>query len=122
VALPQRLTLRGGFLYETPAVPRGYEYIDVMSFHRLGPSLGFSLEAWGFDLSAAYTYIFQVPVVVTEAQSRVYQQVPGSSCQAPYTNPDICNEHYFGLPSAPVNAGTYLSDYHFLNLGLQYHF
>jgi hypothetical protein len=93
-----------------------------MSFHRFGPSTGFTLSFVGFDLSAAYTYVFQMPVTVTEAQSRVSQQVPASQCAAPYTDPATCNSHYLGRPAAPANAGTYLSDYHFLNLGLQYHF
>ncbi len=121
-ALPEWLSLRGGFLFETGATPKGYEYIDVLSFLRFGPSAGFTVHHWGFDLSAAYTWIFQMPSVVTEDQSRVYQQMPGSLCTAPYTDTQNCNVHYLGQPAAAANAGTWLSDYHFVSVGLGYGF
>jgi len=116
------LTLRAGFFYESPAVPKEYTYIDILSFHRFGPSVGFSIEFHGFDFSAAYTYVFQMPVVVTEEESQIFQQMPGSPCQPPYTDTNVCSEYYLGRPAAPANAGTYLSDYHFLSVGLAYGF
>ncbi len=120
--LPDWLSLRGGFMFETGATPKGYEYIDVLSFLRFGPSAGFTLRHWGFDLSAAYTWIFQMPSVVTEEESRVYQQMPGSLCKAPYTDIQNCSPHYLGQPAAAANAGTWLSDYHFVSVGLGYAF
>ena len=116
--IPDHLTLRGGFFYESPAVDPEYAYIDIYSSHRLGPAAGFTVALAGFELSAAYTYVFQMPVTVTEEDSKVYQQVPGSPCVAPYTDVNNCSEHYYGQPAAPANAGTYLSDYHMLNVGL----
>ena len=116
------LTLRAGFHYETPAVPTEYTFADILSFHRFGPSVGFSLDLFGFALSAAYTYVFQMPVVVTEEESKIPQQIPGSPCKPPYTDKNGCSEHYLGMPGAPANAGTYLSDYHFLSVGLAYTF
>ena len=41
---------------------------------------------------------------------RVYQQVPASACQPPYTDPNTCNEHYLGQPAPVVNAGTLQRD------------
>lgn len=120
---PGRFAARAGMFYESAAVPDAYAYVDVMSFHRLGTAVGFTLAiVKGLDLSAAYTYVFQMPVVVTEEESRIYQQVPGSPCKSPYTDPDACSEHYYGKPSAHANAGTYLSRYHFLSVGLSYRF
>lgn len=118
-AVPDVLWLRAGFFYESPAISHGYEYLDVFSFHRFSPSTGLTVRFWKFDLSLAYSYIYQLPVVVTEEESRIFQQVPGSGCEAPYTNPVFCNEHYLGKPSAPANAGTYLVDYHILQAGLE---
>ena len=120
--LEDHLWLRGGFFYETPAVPDGYEYVDAFSFHRFGPGGGLTFRLYGADLSLAYTYIFQEARAVTEEDSRVYQQAPGSPCKAPYTDRNLCNEHYLGRPAAPANAGTYKVDYHLLNAGLSLKF
>jgi long-chain fatty acid transport protein len=120
--VPDHLTLRAGFFYESAASDPAYTYIDLLAFHRFGPSAGFSFDWAGFDLSAAYTYVFQMPVVVSESESRQYQQAPGSPCKPPYTDPNMCNSHYFGMPAAPSNAGVYLSDYHLLSVGVQYRF
>jgi long-subunit fatty acid transport protein len=118
-AVPDVLWLRAGFFYESPSVRHGYEYPDAFSFHRFSPSAGFTVRFWKLDLSLAYSYIYQLPSVVTEEESRVYQQVPGSACAAPYTDTTTCNKHYLGKPSAPANAGTWLSEYHILQAGIE---
>jgi len=120
--VPDWLTLRAGFFYETGAEPKGYAYLDVMSLERISPSAGFTLAHWGFELSAAYTYVWQKPMVVTEEESRVYQQMPAGQCKAPYTNPNLCHPEYIGKPAAPANAGTYISDYHIITFALSYGF
>ncbi|MBM4371866.1 MAG: outer membrane protein transport protein [Deltaproteobacteria bacterium] len=117
--VPDILTLRAGFSYESPSVRRGYEYLDAFSFHRFSPSAGLTVSFWKVDLSLAYSYIYQPPVVVTEGQSRVYQQMPGSPCKAPYTDTDVCNERYLGQPAAAANAGTWIVDYHMIQAGLE---
>jgi len=116
--VPGWLALRAGFAYETPAIPKGYEFLDSFSYHRLAPSAGFTLSLWKFHLSAAYTYVWQNVAVLAEEDAKVYQQVPGSPCQAPYTNQILCSEHYLGQPSAAVNAGTYKAIFHLLNASL----
>ncbi|MFH1533163.1 MAG: outer membrane protein transport protein [Pseudomonadota bacterium] len=118
-AVPEVLWLRAGFFYESPSVRHGFEYPDAFSFHRFSPSAGLTVRFWKFDLSVAYSYIYQLPSVVTEGESRVYQQVPGSPCTAPYTDPALCSEHYLGKPSAPANAGTWLTEYHIVQTGLE---
>jgi long-subunit fatty acid transport protein len=118
-AVPERLWLRAGFFYESPSVRHGYEYMDAFSFHRFSPSAGLTVRVWKIDLSVAYSYVYQLPSVVTEGQSRVYQQVPGSPCVAPYTDPTNCNDHYLGKPAAPANAGTWLTEFHIVQAGLE---
>jgi len=120
--VPDLLTVRGGFWYETPAVDDAYAYLDALSFERWGPSAGLTLSLWGFEASAAYSYIFQEVVVVSEDDAAIFQQVPGSPCPAPYTDPALCHAEYLGKPSAPANAGTYRASYHVLNLSLSYGF
>jgi hypothetical protein len=112
------LWLRAGFFYETPTVKPGYEYMDAFAFERFAPSAGLSLKLFGTELAVAYTWVHQVPRVVNEEDSKVFQQVPGSLCQAPYTDVDSCNEAYLGKPSAPANAGTYTADFHLVNASL----
>jgi long-chain fatty acid transport protein len=118
--IPGRLWLRAGGFYESPAVRPAYAYLDALSFHRLSPSAGLTLRVLGADLSVAYNWVFQTPAVVTEEEARVYQQVPGSLCQPPYMDKDVCEEHYLGKPSAPANAGTYLSTFHAVNASLSF--
>lgn len=120
--VPTHFTLRGGFYYETGATPDAYAYIDTAPGARLGPSAGFSLSWYGFDLSASYSYLFSMPVTVTESESRSYQQVPGSPCKAPYTDTFSCNANYLGKPSAPANAGNYFASYHMISVSLMYKF
>jgi len=120
--LPGWLTLRAGGVYESPASPEGYSYVDFFSGHRLGASGGFTVSLWGLDLSASYTYVFQLPVTVSESESKISQQVPGSACPAPYTDESLCNAHYLGREAAPANAGTYISDYHLVSLSVAYTF
>ncbi len=120
--IPHWLTLRAGFFYESPAVRKGYAFLDAFSFHRFGPSGGFSLHLGKVDFAMAYTWLAQNVLVVSEAESKVYQQMPGSPCQPPYTNTSLCNEHYLGQPSASANAGTYQANYHLMNASLSVSF
>jgi long-subunit fatty acid transport protein len=120
--LPGHVTLRGGFYYETNATPDAYAYIDILPGQRMGPSAGFSLDWFGMDLSASYSYIFALPVTVTESQSAVFQQTPGSPCKPPYTDTNNCSSYYVGKPSAPANAGVYVSSYHLVSVALGYKF
>jgi long-chain fatty acid transport protein len=120
--LPGLLTLRGGFTWESSAAPDAYAYIDVFPGQRFGPSAGFSVGRWGVTLSASYSYVFTMPVVVTEGESQVFQQTPGSPCKEPYTDPTTCSQYYYGRPSATANAGVYLSHYHLVSVSLGYRF
>ena len=120
--IDQVLTLRAGLFFETAGVDPAYAYLDAMSFTRWSPSLGLTFRMAGFDVSAAYAYVIQDVTVVSEDEAKIYQQVPGSPCQEPYSDPDRCHEKYLGQPSAVANAGTYIANYHLFNLGVSYRF
>jgi long-chain fatty acid transport protein len=120
--IPNWFSLRAGGFWESPTAKPAYSHIDFFSGHRFGATAGFSVTFYGVDISASYAWIFQMPVVVNEADSKVSQQVPGSPCAAPYTSQTLCDSHYEGRAAAPANAGTYLSDYHFISVAVRYAF
>lgn len=110
--LPRKLTLRGGAFYVSSVSTLGYSNIDFPTGPRLGGALGASVHLGGGELALAYQLRYQPPYTVTESQGRVYQQVPGSACLAPYDDPDNCNPHQNGRPGPVVNAGTYQATSH----------
>jgi long-chain fatty acid transport protein len=120
--LPGRLTLRAGAFYLTPVAPLAYTSLDFTTAARRGGSLGASLLVGRFELSVAYQVRLQPRVHVAEADGRVYQQVPGSACTAPYTDTENCNSHTLGAPGPVVNAGTYQATSHLVLLDLIYRF
>jgi long-subunit fatty acid transport protein len=120
--IPRILWLRGGLFYESPAIRPEYAYVDFFSYHRFGGALGFSYKIGRFDLSMSYTMVLQNVMVVGEDQGQIYQQTPGSPCEEPYTDTELCNERYLGQPGAVANAGTYRAYFHLLNLGVRYVF
>ena len=61
-------------------------------------------------------------VSVTEPNARVYQQVPASACQPPYTDTTSCNPNYLGQPSPAINAGSYQATFHHLSLAVLYRY
>ncbi|MCP4606399.1 MAG: hypothetical protein GY847_38810 [Proteobacteria bacterium] len=120
--VPERLILRAGAYYESPAVRRPYLYVDFFSWHQIGGNIGLSLLFYKFEVALAYTYLHQLPVSVSEGDASVYQQTPGSPCKAPYNDPYTCSDHYLGQPSAAANAGTYRANYQFLSAAIIYRF
>jgi long-subunit fatty acid transport protein len=120
--VPGALTVRGGTFYSSALSDPAYTQIDFVSGPLLGGSLGFSVFAGGLEVAAAYEYSHMLPVTLTESESRVYQQTPGSTCQAPYTDTTKCNAHYLGIPAPAVNAGTYNANSHVAALDLLYRF
>lgn len=120
--VPGFFALRAGGFYESPSADPAYSYVDFFSSNRFGASTGFSFQFYGVDISASYTYVYQMPVTVKESESKIYQQAPGSPCKPPYTDRSRCDENYLGKPAAPANAGVYISDYHFISAAASYTF
>jgi hypothetical protein len=120
--IPKGITLRGGLSYISAVADPGYANVDFVGGRQLGSAIGTSVFIGGAELAFAYQYRYQLPVTVTENNSRVFQEAPGSQCRAPYTDPGTCNAHFLGLPAPPVNPGTYRAYSHIASLDLLYRF
>lgn len=120
--IDNRLIIRAGTFYETAASRKNFAYVDFPATHRLGASAGTTLILGRFDVSLSYTYVYEIPFSMSESNGQIYQQVPGSFCEAPYTDNNNCDAHYPEQPSATANSGVYVSSYHFSSLALSYRF
>lgn len=105
--VPKRATVRAGLYYETPVADPAYSNVDFADGPELGGAIGGSVYIGKVEIAAAAEYRAQTTVYVADADARVYQQVPGGACTAPYTSTVQCNAHYLGIPAPPVNGGTY---------------
>jgi len=112
--VPKTLTLRGGGFYVSSTSTLGYANIDFPTAPQMGGALGMSVHLGGGELALAYQLRYQPPYTVSESKGRVYQQVPGSSCTAPFDDPVNCSSHQDGKPAPVVNAGTYQATSHLL--------
>jgi long-subunit fatty acid transport protein len=119
--IPDRLALRAGVFYETAVADAAYASVDFSGGPQFGGGAGASVSFGHWKLMLAYQARVQQTVSVSEANARVYQQVPGSACMAPYTSAS-CNPNYPGQPSPAINAGTYNTASHFALLSAQYRF
>jgi long-subunit fatty acid transport protein len=120
--VPNKFTARAGTFYTSGLSDPAYAQVDFVSGPQLGGTLGLSVFAGPLEVAAAYEYRHMLPVSLTERESRVYQQAPGSPCKPPYTDATNCSSHYPGVPSPPVNAGTYHANSHVAALDLLYRF
>jgi len=120
-ALPERFTARAGLNYETAVADDAYANVDFASGPFFGLAAGGSVYYGRFELAFAYEYRFQPTLSVAEREARVYQEVPGSQCRAPFTG-SACSAAYQGLPAPAVNAGSYHSYNHVAALDLLYRF
>jgi len=120
--LPDRLTARGGVYYETPVANPAYANIDFTSGKQLGFALGGSVHVSKLEIAFAYEYRVQPTVRVSDANARVYQAAPGTTCVAPYTDIAECSPYYLGRPSAPANGGEYFAYSHVMSLDGLYRF
>ena len=70
----------------------------------------------------AYEYRQQPRISVSNGNARVYQEVPGSPCEPPYTDTTDCHPEYYGARAAPANGGSYRAHSHVLALDVLYQF
>ena len=120
--VPERWTMRAGVYYETAASPSAYANVDFPAGAQLGGALGTSLLLNRWELALTYQLRYQPSFTGSETDARVYQQTPGGSCTAPYTDPNICNANYLGQPSPAVNAGSYAATSHLVSLAVVYRY
>ncbi len=106
----ERLWLRAGGFYETAASPYAYSSVDFEAFERAGGSLGLSWQFYPrMFLNVAFLHIQQFTRTVSEEDSRIVQQRPGSRCTQS-DDKSICDPHYATWGgTAAVGAGTYSS-------------
>jgi long-subunit fatty acid transport protein len=116
VALPDRLTLRAGLVYVTAVADAAYANVDAQSAQMFGGAVGSSFFFGPWELVVAYQLRYQPTFTVSEANARVYQQVPGSPC---VTDPSSCDANYH---SPVVNAGTYSASSQFVSVDALYRF
>jgi long-subunit fatty acid transport protein len=113
VVIPKKLTFRGGLGYESAVSDPAYQHVDFPTGQHLNGALGASVQVGIVELALSYGYRYMLPVSVSEAQGRVYQQVPTPAdlnfCPPPY---DAANCPYPGQPSATVNAGNFQASSH----------
>jgi len=122
IAIPGRLTLRGGLFYETAVANRSYAHVDFVSGSQRGVAAGASFFVRHVEVAIAYEFRQQPAIRVGEGEAKVYQEVPGSRCQGDFLSPDNCHPQYFGQPAPAVNAGTYAAHSHIALLDLLYRF
>jgi long-subunit fatty acid transport protein len=116
------VTVRGGLLYASAVGARRYAHVDFASGAQLGGALGASLFVLGAEIALAYQLRHQLAVHVSEGEAAVFQEVPGSPCEPPYTDEDSCHPQYLGRPAPAVNAGEYRAHSHALSLDVLYAF
>ena len=122
IAIPGRLTLRGGLFYETAVANRSHAHVDFVSGAQRGVAAGASFFVRRVEVAVAYEFRQQPAIRVGEGAARVYQEAPGSRCQGDFMSPDNCHPQYFGQPAPAVNAGTYAAHSHIALLDLLYRF
>jgi hypothetical protein len=120
--IPDRLALRAGAFYETAVAPSSHANVDFAGGAFFGGTVGASLAFGPWEVAVGYQFRRQATVSGTEANARVYQQVPASACDPPYTDTGSCHPQFLGQPSPAVNAGRYNAAFHHLALALLYRF
>lgn len=121
-AVAGRLTLRGGVFFESAVADLAYSHVDFVSGRQLGGALGGSVFFGPIEVALAYEYRHQPTRYLSEGQARVFQEVPSSQCEPPYTDTNNCNAQFLGRPSPPVNAGTYRAHSHVASLDVLWRF
>lgn len=111
--LPKKLTVRGGFGYDSAVADPAYTAPDFATGQHLGLGLGASVFFGElFELAVAYGYRHQIPVRVSETEGRITQINP-VACNDP-ADPNSCVTP--GGPSPVVNAGKYQAFSHALSI------
>jgi long-chain fatty acid transport protein len=120
--VPDRWKLRAGVYYESAVAKPAYANVDFPGGPQLGAAVGGSFLSGGLEVALTYQLRYQPTVTVSESDARVYQQVPDSTCKAPYTDPTTCDPNLMGKPAPVINAGTYNATSHLLSLAVVYRF
>jgi len=118
--VPNKLWLRAGTFFETGATPRNTTYLDFASYNRVGVSAGLTWRIWAFDIKIAYEHIFQPTRNIGVNETKIYENMPLSPCQSPYTSSSCASQ---GQPPGPsVGGGRYKTSFDIVSAGLTFNF
>lgn len=120
--MPDAVVLRSGVFFESAVAQDAYANVDFAGGPQVGGALGSSVFLGPLELAVAYEFRRQLDVELTEGQGHVYQEVPSSPCDAPYTDPNTCHDQYLGQRAATVNGGRYRAFSHAASLDVLYRF
>lgn len=99
--MPERLTVRGGYLYESSAAPTKYVSLDFPNWQRHVVSVGASIKLYGAWLDLAFAHHFVQTQVVTD--SAVVQQQTPPVLPLPQPKPIVVGN---GTYEASMNIGS----------------
>lgn len=149
--LPNRLSVSAGGFFQTRSVEPSYASIDAFGFRRLGLGLGVTVRAGKFDLTAAYSHIFQETITVAPpayAPRSEGNDAPDSGFDTRIFRNGRLSDQPTPDPKAPqpgqadgvakltqtavfesddlrrrvVNAGRYTASFNLVSVGATYHF
>ena len=75
-ALPRTLAVHAGTFYESRGVDPAYAHVESFAFARVGFGIGVMMRLGDFDVTAAYSHIFQETVEVAPTAARMASTAP----------------------------------------------
>lgn len=75
VALPDRLAVRLGAYYDSGAIPDHTVSVAWFDSHKIGLTLGLSVEVWHLAFDVAYSHVFFVPRTVTTSAVQQFNPI-----------------------------------------------
>ncbi len=101
--LPDQLTLRAGFMYESGATKKEYYSAFQYDNHKIAPTIGLSYTIGFARLDFAFAHVHQLPMEVTNGQFKQYNLV-------------------YPEKAVATNNGKYKSFYDFIGIGADFTF
>ena len=105
--IPDRLTLRGGYIYETSAIKQNYTSVDNANWGRNAIGLGLSVNLWGAWLDLGYSHHF-IP-------SRTLTNAKHEQTVSPCLTSTTCED----LEPAIIGNGTYEGSFDVFGLAVR---
>lgn len=101
--LPNQLTLRAGFMYESGAAEEAYYSVFLYDNHKFAPTIGLSYTIGFARIDFAYAHVHQLPMTVKNGELKQYNIV-------------------YPEKAVVTNNGDYESFYDFIGIGANFTF
>ena len=101
--LPNELTLRAGFMYESGSAPEAYYSVFSHDNHKFAPTIGFSYTIGFARIDFAFAHVHQLPMTVKNGELKQYNIV-------------------YPEKAVVTNNGEYKSFYDFIGAGVNFTF